>query len=104
MRKLDSFYRIVQSWSIKRLHSLNRVVFLATMYVYQRMWTPFIVENTTTISDWDKRVIAMRNTDVNVHTAHCAALALRGVPHVIYLILCHFSNFASKFMQMLFLI
>ena len=33
-----------------------------------------------------------------------AALALRGIPCVFFLILCHFQIFASKFMQMLFLI
>ena len=49
------------------------------------------------------QVIAMQNTDVNVHAAHCAALALRGIPRVIFLIL-HCFLILRQFMQTFFII
>ena len=42
------------------------------------------------------QVIDTQNTDVNIPAAHCAALALSGIPRVIFIILRHFL-FASKF-------
>ena len=48
----------------------------------QRMWTVFIVEITitNTIRNPERQVITIQNTDINVHAAHCAALALSQIP------------------------
>ena len=42
-------------------------------------------------------MIARQNTDVNFHAAHYAALALRGIPHVIFIILRHFLILVRNF-------
>ena len=62
--------------------SLHYVVTVATMYtnvcelhLLRRSLLPSGTRAT--------QVIAMQNIDVNIHTAHCAAFALHGIPAVI---------------------
>ena len=52
-------------------------------HVYQRMWTPFVGEIATTVRDPDN-VSNCYAEYRRVHAAHCAALALRGIPRVIF--------------------
>ena len=61
-------------------------------HVYQHMRTPFVGEIVTTVRDPDNT--SDRYTEYRrVHAAHCAALALRGIPCVIFLIgLMHYSD------------
>ena len=55
------------------------------------MWTPYVGEIATTVVGLNNASDCYaENIDVNVNTAHCAALALRGIPRVIFLILRHF--------------
>ena len=65
------------------------VVFVATMYTNAcglHLLERSLLPSGTQIM----QVIATQNTDVNIHAAHCAALALRGIPCVIFLIMHHF--------------
>ena len=84
------------------LHLLYRVVVVATMYTINACGLN-LLERLLPSGSRVTQVITTQNTDINDHTAKCTAFALRGIPHVICLILQHFL-ILSKFMQTLFLI
>ena len=65
------------------------IAFLATMYT--KACGLHLLERSLLPSGIGiMQVIATQNIYVNVHAAHCAALALRGIPCVKFLILRHF--------------
>ena len=64
-------------------------MFVATMHT--NTYGLYLLERSLLLSGTRiTQVIAMQKTDVNAHAAHCAALALRGIPRVICLIMRHF--------------
>ena len=44
------------------------------VHVYQLMWTPLLERLLLPSGTRITQVIAIQNNDINVHTAHCAAL------------------------------
>ena len=73
--KSDPFYWIVQSRSVKWLHSLHCVVSVATMYT--NACRLHLLKRSLLVSGTQVRqVVTKQNAIINVHTAHCAFCTL----------------------------